>query len=288
MTAYNPAGRAFWVESYGGRPYRVGRRKHSGQPIDIRHLVVAVYGGTQPERLAKLITDADDGLLSRVQWGWPDPLPFELGEATPNISWAIEALDRLRELDLAPGDPMSPVMMPLVPEALHHLREFGRDMQSRRANAGGLLRSAYGKARGTALRLSLVLEWLWWCAQDGFALPPDSISERAFTAAAAITSSYFMMMAERVYGDAAATETERIAATLARWIIRERPDEVHVRQLQRKERLPGLRTAAQIKQAADALVEADWLRAPTPITGSGRGRAPVVYRVNPLLKTAEA
>jgi hypothetical protein len=282
MKAYNPAGRAFWIEAYGGRRYRVARRKHSGQPIDIQHLAVSVYGGTQPERLAKLIADADDGLLSRIQWGWPDPLPFDLGEATPNIGWAIEALDRLRELDLKPGDPPSPIMVPLTPEGLRHLREFGRDMQSRRVNAGGLLRSAFGKARGTALRLSLVLEWLWWCGQEGLGLPPDSISQRAFVAAATLVADYFMPMAERVYGDGPATDTERRAATLARWIIEERPSEVHVRHLQRKVRLPGLRAAAQIKTAADALIEADWLRAPAKGTGFGqRGR--IVYLVNPKL-----
>jgi hypothetical protein len=97
-----------------------------------------------------------------------------------------------------------------------------------------------------------------------------------------------MPMAERVFGDAGATEVERGAATLARWIIKERPPEVHVRLLQREVRLPGLRTAAQIKAAADALVEADWLRAPAAVTGFGRGRAPVVYLVNPLLKSVEA
>jgi hypothetical protein len=41
-----------------------------------------------------------------------------------------------------------------------------------------------------------------------------------------LISDYFMPMAERVYGDAAATERERGAATLARWIFRERPTEL--------------------------------------------------------------
>jgi hypothetical protein len=286
MTAYNPAGRAFWIESYVGGPYRVGRRRHSGQPIDIQHLVVAVCGGTQPGRLGGLIADADDGLLSRIQWGWPDPLSFELGEATPNVGWAIEALDRLRELDLAPGDPPSPVLTPLTPEALQHLGEFGRDMQSRRANAGGLLRSAFGKARGTALRLSLVLEWAWWCGQESLALPPNSISAKAFVAAAALVADYFMPMAERVYGDAAATEVEHGAATVAKWIIRERPTAVHVRLLQRDLRLPGLRTAEQIKRACDALVEADWLRPPAKSV-FGQARSRIVYSINPGLYEAQ-
>jgi hypothetical protein len=56
-----------------------------------------------------------------------------------------------------------------------------------------------------------------------------------------------MQMAERVYGD---------AATLARWIFRERPTELHVRRLQREEQLPGRRSAEQIRHAAKVLVEA--------------------------------
>jgi len=110
--------------------------------------------------------------------------------------------------------------------------------------------------------------------------PPMQISDVAFAAAAMLTDEYFMPMAERVYGDAAATEAERLAATLARWIVKERPDEIHVRTLQRCVRLPGLRTAEQIKTAASALVEADWLwEPPKPAFGKPRG----IYPVNPRL-----
>jgi len=56
-----------------------------------------------------------------------------------------------------------------------------------------------------------------------------------------LMADYFLPMAERVYGDAAANEPERNAATLARWIVAERPAEVHVRHLQREVRLPGIR-----------------------------------------------
>jgi Protein of unknown function (DUF3987) len=280
MNAYNPSGRAFWNESYGGRPFKVERRKHGTEPIDIARLVVAVYGGTQPERLAELMTGADDGLLARVQWSWPSPIPFRLGLETPRVAWAIEALDRLRELDLRPGEVPSPIFVPLTPEGRQLLEDFGRDMQTRQADAGGLIRSAYGKARGTALRLSLVLEWLWWRAKDGLAMPPTEITPTAFAAAATLVADYYMAMAERVFGDAAATDDERGAATLARWIVKDHSAEVHVRQLQRNVRLPGLRSAAQIKKAAGALVEADWLR--PPMIGFAQQRK-VAYVVNPRL-----
>jgi hypothetical protein len=282
MEAYNPAGRAFWLEAYGGRPYRVERRKHGAEPIEIERLAVAVYGGTQPERLSLLATGPDDGLFSRILWLWPDPIPFRLGEETPGVAWAIEALDRLRELDLAPGDPLNPIFMPLTPAARRLMGEFGKEMEARLKQSGGLLRSAFGKARGAALRLSLVLEWLWCCAKADMPLPPDSISKEAFAAAATLVGEYFMPMAERVFGDAGATDVERDAATLTRWILKERPDEVHVRTLIREVRLPGLRSAEQIKKAADLLVEADWLQAPAK-TVFGQPRSRVAYPVNPRL-----
>jgi hypothetical protein len=62
MNTYNDNGRAFWVEAYGGRPYRVERQRH--EPIDIPRLAVAVYGSVQPDKLAELMRQPDDGPLS--------------------------------------------------------------------------------------------------------------------------------------------------------------------------------------------------------------------------------
>jgi hypothetical protein len=282
MNAYNEAGRAFWVEAYGGRPYRVERKKHP-EPIIVQRLAVAVHGGTQPDKLAALMRDADDGLLSRFLWGWPAPIPFKLGEAPTQVPWAIAALDKLRELDLhRQGETPEPLMVPLSKEARPLLVTFGQEMQERQAAAGGLLCSAYGKARGHALRLALVLEFLWWCGEEGMAPPPTEISVRALTAAAHLLTDYFTPMAERVYGDAAIPLADRNATTLARWIKSERPVEVYVRHLQRQVRLPGLATADAIHAAAGVLVEADWLMPPRPATGFGQKRREA-YAINPRL-----
>ena len=282
MNAYNDAGRAFWIEAFGGRPYRVERQKHP-EPIIVPRLAVSVFGGVQPDRLGPLMREADDGLLARILWAWPDPIPFRLSRRAPNSAWAIEAFDRLRWLDLQPGDPSQPIMVPLADEALPLMEEFGQSIQDRQDTAGGLMRSALGKARGLALRLSLVLELLWWCSQEGMAPAPAQISARAFIAAAHLLDDYFLPMADRVYGDAAASPRDRDAATLARWIIRqreqeERPSEVSVRHLQRDVRLPGLTTAEIIHSAAGTLVEADWLANPPRGIGH-RGRS--AYPINP-------
>lgn len=131
MCAYNDAGRAFWVELFGGRPYRVERQKNP-EPIIIPRLAVSVYGGVQPERLGPLLAEADDGLLARILWAWPDPIPFHLSKQAPRSAWAIEAFDRLRWLDLQPGDPAQPIMVPLAPEALALLEEFAQTLRLNR------------------------------------------------------------------------------------------------------------------------------------------------------------
>ena len=201
MNAYHGGGRQFWLEAYGGRPYRV-ERKSDPDPIIVPRLAAAVYGSVQPDKLVPLLRAADDGLMGRFLWAWPEPLPFRLGHCAPGVRWAIRALDRLRELALQPGNPPSPVPVPLGLEARSVLEAFGRRMQEQQFHSRGLIRSAYGKARGQALRLTLVIEMLWWCGEDGVAPPPAQMSTRAFEAASRLVGDYFMPMAERVYATA--------------------------------------------------------------------------------------
>ena len=282
MNAYNDGGRAFWIESFGGRPYRVHRVKLN-TPIAVPHLAVSWWGGTQPGRLAELMRGADDGLLARFCWIWPEAVPFDLPRTTPDVPWAVAAFDKLRLLAMQPTEGGSaPVMVPLAEGARSDLRDFGRDMQERQRWAGGLMNSALGKARGLALRLALNLEYLWWAGRPGMAPPPAVIKREAFAAAAMLVADYLLPMAERTYGDAAAAPRDRDAATLARWIAKERPDEIHVRTLQRDVRLPGLSTAEAIHDAAGALVEAGWLSAPAG-SGGQAGRPKAAYPVNPAL-----
>jgi len=179
-----------------------------------------------------------------------------------------------------------PFYVPLADDARPLMERFANQMQAKKGLAGGLLRSAYGKARGQALRLSLNLELLWWCAREGIDQAPTKISALAFSAAAQLMTDYYMPMAERVYGDASASERDQNAATLARWILKARPKEVHVRHLQRDVHLPGLATAKQIHGACAVLVEADWVKDPEPGVDFGR-RGRIAYLVNPALRDAE-
>jgi hypothetical protein len=286
LNQYNDAGRAFWIEAFGGRPYRIERVKLP-EPLIIPRLAVSVHGSIQPEKLAELFNGADDGLLARFLWVWPRVLPFRLSRAAPPTQFAIDALDRLRLLDLRPGEgdaPPKPIYVPLADAALPALEAFARDMQTKQEEAGGLLRSAYGKARGVALRLSLVLAFLRWCSEEGMAPPPAEIPEGVFLDACDTVSDYFLPMAERVYGDAAASPEQRDAATLARWVWKVRPEAVHVRTMQRETRLPGLVEAAPIHAACARLIEAGWLK--PPARAGILGRPAARYSVNPVILEA--
>jgi len=196
------------------------------------------------------------------------------------------AFDRLRMLDLAAGeDGSTPLLVMLDDAAAQCLVHFAQLMQERKEMTIGLMRSAIGKARGLVLRLSLVLEYLRWCGEDGYTAPPDTITEDALIAAAKFVSEYAMPAAERTYGDAACPQADRNLTTLARWIAKQRPNAVHVRDMQRNIRLPGLVTADAIHAACTALIEAGWLGMPAPggFQQKPRGVYPVSLRLMQVL-----
>lgn len=285
MNAYNDGARAFWLEAYGGRRYTVDRQKAS-EPIIIPHLAVSWYGGIQPAKIVEIMQGADDGLLARFIWFWPDPLPFEKPDRPPATDWAIMAFDRLRILELAvSNDGPTPMVVPLDDAARRRVVSFGKLMQEQKETTTGLMRSAIGKARGLVLRLSLVVEYLRWCGEDGYTAPPDTIREEAVCAAARFVSEYVLPMAERTYGDAACPETDSNTMRLAHWIKKERPEFVHVRDMQRNVRLQGLRDAKAIHAACAALIEAGWLGRSTA-GAAFQQRGTKAYPISPRLKDA--
>jgi hypothetical protein len=301
MNRFNAGARAFWLEAYGGRPYSLDRIKSSGR-IYVPRLAVAWHGGIQPGRLSKLLADADDGLLARFLWFWPEPIPFRRPKAAPNTAFAISAFERLSLLEMGPPDTprstersgrtgtgttaSSPITVSLTEDAATQLESFARQIQTQQCQSTGLISSALGKARGLVLRLSLVIEHLRWAAEDGIAQAPTAVGSEAVSSAIELVTQYLIPMAKRVYGDAAPPAEEQAVETLARWILQTRAAEVHVRHLQRHMGLSGLRTAGEIHKACGALVRAGWLS--PPARGSNDGRAKQAYRVETAIYHASS
>nr|WP_264185549.1 YfjI family protein [Roseicella aerolata] len=215
-------------------------------------------------------------------WTWPDPRPFSQPRIAGDAELAVERLQRLADLAMAQdaeGNP-TPSYVPLVAEGREVLTDFASEMQRREHGAHGLMKSSLGKARGQALRLALILEYLWWTANPA-APEPAVVSVQAMQAAAGLMDAYFLPMAARVLSDASIPEAERNARTLAQHIVDTRPELVNVSSIRDDARLPGLRETEPVKAACRFLAEAGWLQEPVR-TGSG-GRPRGDWRVNPKI-----
>jgi hypothetical protein len=98
----NGSDRAFFLEAYGGRCFRVDRVKRP-DPINVRHLSIGVMGSIQPDRIAAVTCGPDDGLASRFLWTWPDiPATFRLAREPWDDSDACRAFARLNTLSVCP------------------------------------------------------------------------------------------------------------------------------------------------------------------------------------------
>ncbi|WP_193227573.1 DUF3987 domain-containing protein [Aureimonas psammosilenae] len=275
--------RAFAIEMYGGRSYVVDRMK-SPDPIRIRHLSVGVLGGVQPDKLPGIIAGPDDGLASRLLWSWPDVLPeFTLSREHANDDDAKAAFTRLSDLAMGSdefGMP-EPIRLRLTTEAEDVLEEFAREMSREANEATGIFSGAMGKSRGHALRLSTVIEHLWWCGQVGMR-EPGAISDKAVEAAAALLDDYYVPMAARVFGDAAIPADERAAMTLARYLKKHGLAKFNARDL-RRDIGGALRDALAMDGACNALCDAGLIRDIGGRAGGSAGRRSKSFEVNSIV-----
>lgn len=280
---YSPGGREFWLEAYGGRPHIIDRKSHQNGPLRIAYNGVTVLGGIQPEKLAdSLLAGADDGLVPRFLWVWPDPVPYH----RPKSIADIDRLERIyRRLNgLRPGiNPKThepePVILMLDDKAGDIFEKWSADLQRDVGEAASLFKSFCGKLKGMALRLALVSELLKW-ADSSVASDPQTVSWETIGDAIEFLETYAKPTALRVFGDAALPAVERNAAALARYILNERLSLFNPREHRDRCRIPDMKDATKGSEAVAALVDADWLK-PMPTRTGGRPRKD--FAVNPAI-----
>jgi len=282
---YNPGGRSFWLEAYGGRTYTIDR-KANPDPLTISFNGVSIIGNIQPQKLAESLLSgakADDGMSARFLWIWPDRPPFARPQCSANVLGLEAALRRLDDLAWGIGEAGDrvPVTLPLEPSAADAFEAFQLANRDHEDDSAGMLKSFVGKMSGLALRMALVAEFSEWAFRGG--AEPRSIRKETVEAVADFLESYALPMAARVYGDAALPVVERNAATIARYLLKHKPKTLNARELRRSAGLPGLRDADAVREAIDALVEASWLRPAPARKGGSPGRHTADYQVNPSI-----
>jgi hypothetical protein len=198
---YNAGGRPFWLAAHGGRPHSV-TRKGSGS-IHVEFNGISILGSIQPDKLVPLLAGANDGLVPRLLWAWPDKLP----PAIPSRPADLDALESVyRRLDSLPwaqscDGAREAVLVSLSHSAAEMFHQWEVENASGAGDGGSLYEAFAGKMSGAALRLSLVSELTTWAFSGGS--EPTEISARSVAAAIKWVEDYAKPMAQRVYGDAA-------------------------------------------------------------------------------------
>ncbi len=273
---YSSGGRAFWLEAYGGEPYVVDRKSQT-KPLIVPFNGVSLLGGIQPERLRDaLLGTADDGLVARFMWVWPDAIPFRRPTTVADMARLESVYRRLLDLH-RPADDL--VVVPLDADAADLFAEWIADNDKDVREGAGLYASWAGKARGLVLRLGLVLEYLAWADAGG--REPSSVSVVSIANAMMLVEDFLKPHARRVFGDAALAPVEKHAAALARFIVAERLERINGREIQRNAKLPTLKGRQDVEAATEALIEAGWLREAPTRAGSAPGRQRNDFLVNP-------
>lgn len=276
------AERSLWLEAFGGRTFRVDRQSRP-EPIIIERLSVSVLGGIQPDRLSAINGGSDDGLAARFLYAWPEVVDaFTVRQEPIDSTDQRAALQRLADLSLQPDEfaKLRPAFIPLSDASIHHLEGFGAMMKRAASSAYGPLAGALGKAVVHAIRLALVIEFLWWADRGG--VEPAEISERAMLAGIGLVDGYFAPQARRVFREASVPPEEACAIAVAKWIIASGTKRFNAREARRRIGGP-VRDAKAMDMACDMLVEAGALMPDPARAGTSPGRPTKDFIVNPLV-----
>jgi hypothetical protein len=282
----NGSDRAFYLESYGGRPYVVDRVKDT-EPIVVPALTIAITGGIQPDRLNTLVLNGDDdGLAARFLYVWPERVPPRRPQKAPPTG-AKTKLAMLRDLEEERDDKGARVAIPFMPAAAAVIQNWRELVAGGETGLAGLFLSWSGKLPGFAVRLATVLEHLYWCGgREGLTSPPQAISERAAASAVVFLEDYATPMARRCFGEAALPQQDRDAIALARWIMTQAsvPEVLNERDLRRRTSALEAKDPKRYEAALKELAEVGWVRSAPARAGGTDGRQKKNWAVNPKLR----
>ena len=282
--------RAFYLTGYDGDKGHTSLRIIRGETY-IPRVCIAMLGGIQPSRIQSYVRGAveggaaDDGLIQRFGLAvWPDVDPVfkyvDQWPDTPTKQAAYAVFERLAQLQPLNDD--EPQEWRFSPEAQDLF--VGWYTASREELKRGELHPAMESHLSKYAKLipALALIFALVDAHDG----DNVIQEREFIRALA-WGDYLRSHAERLYSAATKPETTSAATLLAK--IRagklvdregEIPDRFTPRQVALKH-WAGLTSPDEVRQAADLLVDFDWLRRECTTPGATGGRPSEIYFINP-------
>jgi hypothetical protein len=264
--------REFWLEAWNGNHYRVERLNRP--PVGVRHLLVGLTGGFQPDKLDSSLEGDADGIYARVLFSWPTEAPYRpLTDTVEEIEPEFEnALTKL--IDLAEFEEGKLVIryVALGPDGREVFEEFRRLMYKKKDGLDGREREWWAKAPAHVLRLAGTLAYLDWALETiGTTTPEPKMIDASFVASAVrLVTEYFWPHARAALRQIGLTESNAKARKVLRWVRAERRGQVSIEDVRRDALQQSLNAEATAK-LVEALVQAGWLRK-APIEKSDRGR----------------
>lgn len=286
MNRYNSGSseRGFWLEAFNGHKFVCDRVKYDDDRLEIKNLLVSVFGTIQPQRLVDTVfDDRGDGFLARFLWVYPAVIPPAIPQ---NITLPETALKALQKLDtlLNPYADFAEEQkkcLPLSTKAKEVFSTWYIKHLTRTQQEESNIKYFLGKGQGYILRIALLLELLWW--SNSVAAEPTEVSEDAVRAAINLYDSYLLPMSERVYNMYYSPEINIEARALARWIIENKPEKFVLRDIYNNGNIKYLRIRDTAEKGAKRLIELNWLQSETSRNSinNTKGKRRTTYYVNP-------
>jgi hypothetical protein len=287
LTRYRQGGsndRGFWLKAYDAKPYAVDRRKLD-DPLMIPTLAIPLLGGLQPDLVPQLLQGpVDDGLGARFLLVWPDPVtetvdPVTEPEWREAEAFVARALSRLyvaasNQVEIQALTGREQAVLKLSAGAETRFATWHRDFLAEQRQRFGLALPGFvGKAPGHVVRLALLLHCLEWAAGTDARIP-STVTEATLATAIDLRCGFFEAHRERAELDAGEPRPERLARSLARYLVESGTELIETDVLRRHVRLPGLRTEARLRQALLELAAAGWLASGVNIPRQDRDPLP--------------
>lgn len=272
----------FWLKAFNGSAHTVVRKDKP--KIFIKRLSVNMLGGCQPDPLRSMLTASlDQGFAARWLYIYPEARAYGAHVAF-SAEVAAAALRRLASLELGEA---GPIVLPLDTAVHEWMHLWNADMHERASQHEGIVAGWFGKMPGVALRLSLVLQHLWWASEEGAEkAPPSSVSSAAYEAATTLIDSYAAPMALRTMNASQLPEDEQDARVLLRLLIARRTERFNLREVRRGSlgALGALATGRRLEAACRVLSDACLVRHLGGRAGTTAGRPRSDFEVNPLVR----
>lgn len=282
--------RSFYLECWNGHGRYTFDRISRGT-LDIEAACVSILGGIQPGPLQAYLCDAvrggagDDGTMQRFQLAvWPDsPSDWRNVDRWPDSTARDAASEVFFRLDKATGDELGGQHDKFDPDGIPFVRfspigaqeqfdEWRENLERRlRGQEHPVIEAHLAKYRSLVPSLALLIEL---ADSQGGNVSSESLSKAIRWAA------YLESHARRLYGAAVKPDVFAAKALAQKIIAGELGEQFTLRDVYHKG-WSGLSDRAAVQQAADVLIDFDWLRRVTEQTD---GRPRTMYVINPKIR----